>query len=283
MRRSRSSLGRLTTKVLFTAAATLSPAEALVAQQPETEGFASLSVDGPTPPVAPEVINREGTDATIRAVRLSARLNLDGELDEAFYQETRSITGFIQSVPDEGAPATERTEAWITFDDDNIYVSARVWDSAPEREWVANEMRRDARQLRQNDTFGVSFDTFYDRRNGVMFYTNPLGALGDFAITNEGNPISDWNPVWDVRTGRFDGGWTVEMQIPFKSLRYRPGRQQVWGVQLRRVVRRKNEWSYVTLIPRSASGTGGRGAFRLSRSGTLVGLEAPPKSRVIEV
>ena len=129
----------------------------------------------------------------------------------------------------------------------NIYVSARVWDSAPESEWVANELRRDTQQLRQNDTFGVMFDTFYDRRNGVMFYTNPLGALAEFGITNEGNPNSDWNPVWDVRTGRFEGGWTVEMRIPFKSLRYRPGSEQVWGLQLRRAIRRKNEWTYLTL------------------------------------
>ena len=84
-------------------------------------------------------------------------------------------------------------------------------------------MRRDTRQLRDNDSFWVVFDTFHDRRNGVAFFTNALGGLGDFAITNEGNPNSDWNPVWDVRTGRFEGGWTVEMEIPFKSLRYRPG------------------------------------------------------------
>ena len=122
-------------------------------------------------------------------------------------------------MPDEGAPATERTEAWVMFDGASIYVGARVWDTAPPSQWVANEMRRDTSQLRDNDGFWVVFDTFLDRRNGVVFYTNPLGAIGDFQITNEGNPNSDWNPVWDVRTGRFDGGWTVEMEIPFQSLR----------------------------------------------------------------
>jgi hypothetical protein len=162
-------------------------------------------------------------------------------------------------------------------------VSARVWDSAPESDWVANEMRRDTNQLRQNDTFGVMFDTFYDRRNGVMFYTNPLGALAEFAITNEGNPNTDWNPVWDVRTGRFEGGWTVEMRIPFKSLRYRPGREQVWGLQIRRAIRRRNEWIHLTSLPQSAAGGGAQGVFRVSRAGTLVGIEAPPASRVVEV
>ncbi|MGD8730227.1 MAG: DUF5916 domain-containing protein, partial [Gemmatimonadota bacterium] len=247
-------------------------------------GDEAIQIDGPPPPVPPAVVSRSSDgDVTIRAVRLSGPIRLDGVLDEPFYAETPAITDFVQAIPDNGEPPTERTEVWIGFDDTDIYVSARNWDSAPESEWVANEMRRDTNQLRQNDTFGVMFDTYYDRRNGVMFYTNPLGALAEFAITNEGNPNTDWNPVWDVRSGRFDGGWTVEMRIPFKSLRYRPGREQVWGVQLRRAVRRKNEWNYLTYIPLSVAGGGATASFRVSRAGTLVGLEAPPASRVVEL
>jgi hypothetical protein len=255
-----------------------------LAQAPRQASVPGVRIDGPPPPIAPAVINRDASgNATIRAVRLTQRPQLDGRLDEDWYREVEPISGFLQSVPDEGAPATERTEVWIGFDDANIYVSARVWDSAPERDWIANEMRRDTNQLRQNDTFGIVFDTFYDRRNGVMFYTNPLGAMADFAITNEGNPNSDWNTIWDVRTGRFDGGWTVEMEIPFKSLRYRPGAEQVWGVQLRRAIRRKNEWAHLTLVPRAAAGSGAQAVFRVSANGTLVGLEAPPPSRNLEV
>ena len=270
------------TSVLAALALLSFDAAALAAQV--DEGPPRLRVEGPPPPVAPAVISRDGEgNATVRATRLDESIRLDGVLDEPFYSRVPPISDFIQSLPVEGGEPSERTEAWIGFDDTDIYVSARVWDSAPESEWVANEMRRDTNQLRQNDTFGVMFDTFYDRRNGVMFYTNPLGALAEFAITNEGNPNTDWNPVWDVRTGRFDGGWTVEMQIPFKSLRYRPGTEQVWGLQLRRAIRRRNEWNYLTLIPLSASGGGAGGAFRVSRAGTLVGLEAPPASRVFEV
>ena len=99
------------------------------------------------------------------------------------------------------------------FDDTNVYVSARLWESAPPSQWVANEMRRDTAQLRENDNFGAFFDTFYDRRNGFMFYANPLGGRAEQQFTNEGNPNADWNPVWDVRTGRFDGGWTIEMEF----------------------------------------------------------------------
>ena len=197
----------------------------------------SVFIDGPPAPIAPAVVTRDDRgNATVRAIRLAAPLSLDGQLDEAVYRDVAPITGFIQTLPDEGNPVTETTEAWITFDDENIYVSARLWDSAPPSEWVANEMRRDASQIRNNDTFGASFDTYYDRRNGNNFFTNPLGARADVQHMNEGSANADWNPIWDVRTGRFDGGWSVEMQIPFKSLRYRPGARQIWGVQLRRSI-----------------------------------------------
>ena len=234
---------------------------------------AGLQIGGPPWPRPPAVVVRDAQGGvTVRAIKLAAGLRLDGVLDEPLYDCVRAITDLVQLMPDEGARATERTEAWIAFDAESIYISARVWDSAPPAEWVANEMRRDTPQLRDNDSFWVVFDTFRDRRNGVGFYTNALGALGDFAITNEGNPNGDWNPVWDVRTGRFDGGWTVEMEIPFKSLRYRPGPAQVWGVQLRRTIRRRNELAFLTPLPISA---GRSGIFRISQAATLVGLEVP--------
>ena len=237
--------------------------------------------DRPTPPASPAVLARDAQGrATVRAVRLATGIRLDGVLDEPAYETVAALDDFIQQEPNEGAPASERTEAWVLFDADNIYIAARLWDSAPPSAWVANEMQRDTPQLRENDTFWVAFDTFNDRRNGVAFYTNPLGALGDFAITNEGNPNGDWNPVWDVRAGRFAGGWTVEMEIPFKSLRYRPGPDPVWGIQFRRMVRRKNERSYLTPVPISA---GRRGIFRVSDAAMLVGLELPAAGNNLEI
>ena len=245
-------------------------------------GFAVTGVlDRPPPPLPPEVVARDALGrVTVRAVKLAAGLRLDGVLDEPVYEVVPAISDFVQQMPVEGAPASERTDAWIMFDATNIYVAGRVWDSAPPSAWVANEMQRDTPQLRENDSFWVAFDTFNDRRNGVAFYTNSLGALGDFGITNEGNPNGDWNPVWDVRVGRFEGGWTVEMEIPFKSLRYRAGPAPVWGVQLRRLVRRKNEQTYLTPVPISV---GRRGIFRLSDAALLTGLVLPEEGNVLEV
>ena len=101
----------------------------------------------------------------------------------------------------------------------------------------------------------------------------------DLEMTDEGNPNPDWNPIWEVQTGRFEDGWTVEMQIPFKSLRFEASTDQIWGIQLGRRTRWKNEESYITRIPISA----GPGIFRLSAAGTLTGLEVPGDNRTLEI
>jgi hypothetical protein len=251
---------------------------------------ASAQAGGPVPiapatlaaPELPETMSRSADGQVIvRAVRTTDPIRVDGQLDEAIYSTLRPITGFVQSVPREGEAATEKTEAWILFDNTTLYIAGRIHDSAPASEWVANELRRDTNQLRQNDTFGVLFDTFHDRRSGFAFYTNALGALADYAIVDEGIPNSDWNPVWSVRTGRFDGGWTVEMAIPFKTLRYTAGSGQTWGVQFRRAIRRKNEWTYLTQVPAAMGGP--QGLNRVSLGATLVGLDLPSATKNIEL
>ena len=251
------------------------------AGQTSPSGLSSDSRLNPPGPVAPATMVRtDNGRVTVRAVRLTEPLNLDGVLDEAAYQ-TPPIGGFIQTLPLEGEPASERTDAWVFYDDENLYLVCRCWDSAPPEEWIANEMRRDAQQLRDNDLFGALFDTFHDRRNGFNFYTNPLGARADQWITDEGFPNRDWNPVWSVRTGRFDGGWTAEMAIPFKSLRYVSGAGQTWGVQIRRYIRRKNEFAFLTFVPASTGGS--TSIFRVSAAADLVGLDLPSAGKNIEI
>ena len=243
-----------------------------------------VSAQDPTRPGEGAVPSARTSQITVRAVRLSAGLVFDGRLDEDVYEHERPSSGFVQQVPYEGQPASERTDAWVLFDGAAIYVSARCWDSTPPDKWVANEMRRDGAQLNQNDSFGVLLDTFGDGHDGLFFSTNPLGALQDQQITEERTSNVDWDPVWDVKTSRFDGGWTVEMRIPFKSLRYRPGASQVWGIQLRRVVRRLNEWSFVSSVPISAAGRdGSQGILRVSAAATLTGLEVPSGAKNVEL
>ena len=130
------------------------------------------------------------------------------------------VSDFVQMEPTAGAPATEKTEVWVFFDDRHLYLGGRAWDSMPESRWIANEMRRDNRNLFQNESVAFFIDSFYDRRNGVMFIVNPIGGRMDGQSTDERSYNGDYNPIWDVSTGRFENGWTFELAIPFKSLRY---------------------------------------------------------------
>jgi hypothetical protein len=228
------------------------------------------------------VISRgENGRTVIRATRLSEPLRIDGHLEESVYATVPPISDFIQTVPAEGQPSTERTEAWVMFDDNYLYVTGKMYEDVPPEKWTANELRRDTSQLRQNDMFGFLIDTFHDRRNGYNFYANPLGGFADQVVTDEGNPNVDWNPVWEVRTGRFEGGWIAEMAVPFKSIRYNSGENQTWGMQLRRSIRRKNEWTHLTMVPASTGGS--TSIFRVSRAATLIGLDLPPASKNIEI
>ena len=246
-------------------------------------GFAmapAAIIHGPPPPIAPEVINRDAEGrATMRAIRLDAPLQLDGQLDERVYFTVPPVTDFIQQEPDEGAPARDQTEVWVMFDRDTFYVAARCWSTDPER-IIANEMKRDSYNMFGNETFSVVLDTFYDRRNGFNFITNALGALFDATITNERTPNLDWNAVWDVRAGRFEQGWTLEMAIPFKSLRYRTGPSQIWGINFQRNVASTNETSFLTPIPAALAF---QGMFRFSSAPTLVGVEVPESGTRLEV
>ncbi len=234
---------------------------------------------GPPPPSAPDTISRDPSGrATVRAVRITAPLRLDGRLDEEVYTTTPGAGGFLQQLPREGAEATEPTSIWIFFDDDTLYVSAHCVDSQPDR-IVADELRRDNRNMFTfNDSVSVVLDTFHDRRNGFFFQTNALGAVRDQEI-RDGAQLESWNTVWDVKSVRTADGYTLEMAIPFKSLRYRAAGPQVWGLNVRRVVRSKNETSTLALVPASY-GVGG--ISQMNVAATLVGVETPARSMNLE-
>jgi hypothetical protein len=239
-----------------------------------------LIVHGPPPPIAPDTLTRDQNGrATMRAVRVSSPMRIDGRLDEEVYGTVPGASDFIQQDPQEGEPATEDTEAWVFFDDRNLYVSARCWDETPPDQWVVNELQRDG-NVSQDDSFNVVLDTFHDHRNGFMFQSSPLSVVRDQAFTDEGNLNESWNTVWDVRASRFDGGWTVEFEIPFKSLRYRGSGPQIWSVNFRRIVRSKNEFSTLTRIPAQY---GPAGHYHMSLAADLVGLELPVQSMNLEV
>jgi hypothetical protein len=238
--------------------------------------FTALLLVHFSPPADAQVRERR----TVHATRLAAPINIDGNLDEALYRDVMPTSDFIQIEPEDGAPATEKTEMWVAFDENNVYVTFRNWHSQMDR-LVAKEMRRDNQAIWSGDDLVVLyFDTFNDGRNGFQFVMNSIGGRGDGQAFNDGNHNGDFNTVWDVAPGRFDGGWTVEMSVPFKSIRYQPGAEQVWGINAVRTTRFKNELSFLNHVPKEY---GQPGVHYSSSAGLLLGLVAPAGSRNLDI
>lgn len=235
-------------------------------------------VDAAPAPVPPAVVSRDDDGhVTVRAIRLTEPLALDGRLDDRLYLENEPFGDFVQQEPKEGQAATEKTEVWVAFDEDAVYVGARLWESDASKR-VMSDMRRDANNLYNNDHFAVLLDTFYDRRNGYVFFANAQGGKADSQVANE-NASAEWNAIWETKSADFDGGWTIEFRIPFRSVRFQEG-STAWGINFRRMVRWKIETSFLTRVPASY---GGNGLNRTSGAATLVGIEAPSHLRNIEV
>ncbi len=204
---------------------------------------------------------------------------IDGKIDDPAWAQAPVVSAFFQREPIEGAPASERTEVRLLFDDKQLYIAFRCLDSEPEKV-VANNMRRDA-NLGEDDNVSIILDTYNDGRGGFFFSTNALGAQRDALLSNEGRSRNEaWNGVWTCKAQRDSTGWSAEMAIPFNQLRYVEESAAVWGINLGRTIRRKNEEVYLSPAPQEY---GFGGAYRTSRLGTLHGLGALRATTPFEV
>ena len=201
-------------------------------------------------------------------------IHLDGQLDEAIWTRAEPIADFTQTVPHEGQPATERTEVRIVYDDDAIYVGARMFDADPTgiRTQLA---RRDADT--EADQFRVAFDSYHDHVSSFVFGVNPSGVKTDQLIGQDGYSWDDgWDPVWATAARADSLGWTAELRIPFSQLRFSKAERQIWGVQLYRKIQRKAEEVRFAWSPPSDRGFA-------SFFGHLHGLEGLPQPRRLEL
>ncbi len=171
--------------------------------------------------------------AEIKAVYAADDFRFDGRPVEDFWQNAVPAADFVQMELHEGRPESEHTEVRIASDSDNIYVAVRCYDSEPEK-IVRNEMRRDV-DLDSDDNFMMVIDTFGSLRNGYFFTVNPNGARYDgiFYGTELLNP--DWDGVWDAKARVDEEGWTAEIVIPFKTLRFPPAQKSRHGVSISNV------------------------------------------------
>jgi hypothetical protein len=227
-----------------------------------------------------------------RVSRVEGAPDIDGEvLGEAIWQDALPATGFIQNSPDEGQSASERTEVRIIYNQDTLYfgIVCYVLDTST---IIVSDSRRDS-LLDETDSFQIILDTYLDGQTGFVFGTNPAGLEYDGQVTNEGQGSGrgggglvqrsgsqqqrgsggglnlNWDGVWAVSARVSEIGWTAEIAIPFRTLRYPLGEVQTWGLNFQRNIRHRNERSYWAPLPRQFS------LNRLSLAGELQGLEAP--------
>jgi hypothetical protein len=241
-------------------------------------GSASVSV-----PASPQA------RPALQAVRVPVGPGSAGWRENPLWDEAHVITDFFQQEPVEGAPASERTEVRVLYDDQAIYVGAWLFDSDARR-LVVGERRRDA-SLGSSDSFMVIFDTFHDGQNGYVFGTHPGGIEFDGQVVNEGRGGGgasrqqggaggglniNWDGSWTVHTERDDEGWYAYFRIPFSTLRFPSATQQTWGINFARSIARKSEEVIWSPVGRQFN------LYRVSNAGTLTGVEVPAR-RVMTV
>lgn len=231
----------------------------------------------PMPPPAPDqqppaVVSPDGY--VVRPVFFATPPVIDGRLDDAIWKTAARITNFTQIEPDEGKPATERTEVFLGYDHDNFYIGARCWDLHPKK-IVTTTLTRDS-DMGYDDILQILIDTYHTGRSGYVFTTNSGGVQVDGLVRNEGEQVDlDWDGVWTVESRRDDKGWTSEIVIPWRTLRFPNQAEQVWGFNVEREAAHIQERSFWKPV-----GHSWYARYKLSEAGTLVGLQgAKPGGR----
>ena len=216
---------------------------------------------------------------TTTAFQLSTAPTIDGVVaDDPAWRQVTPASGFSQVRPDAGMAATQKTEVFVGFTDDALYIGVIAYDDNPAGIIVADS-RRDS-SLNDTDSFLVIIDGFQDGQNGFVFGTNPAGLEYDGQVTNEGSGgfrsggggfNLNWDTTWTVSATISDIGWSAEMEIPFSSLRYGGGEVQSWGINFQRNIRRNNEVAYWAPIERQFN------LYRVSEAGVIGGIRVPNK------
>ena len=251
--------------------------------------LASPPAAGQSGPASSE--NREVTAAglpLVRAVRVEGAPEIDGDvLGDPMWDDAEPTTGFRQSTPNEGQPASERTEVRIVYNGETLYVGVICYVRDPGT-IIVSDSRRDT-PLNETDSFRIIIDTYRDSQNGFVFGTNPAGLEYDGQVTNAGQGSGrgggggrpgqqrgsggglnlNWDGAWQVSASISEIGWSAEFAIPFRTLRYPSGEGQTWGVNFQRNIRHSNEESFWAPLPRQFN------LYRLSLAGEVQGLQVP--------
>ena len=224
----------------------------------------------PAPPASDPAANQP---REVHTARCASSIAIDGVLNDAAWQTADACSTFTMRDPVEGARPSQRTVVRVLYDDDALYVAARLYDTAPDS--ILSELvRRDAGT--RSDRFTVYLDPYYDRRSGYYFGVNAAGTLFDGTLYNDSWNDGSWDGVWEGKAKIDDQGWTVEMKIPFSQLRFAKADVQRWGINFLRQMGRGFEDDYFVLRPKKSSGF-------VSLFPTLVGLEHVKPTNAIQI
>ena len=236
-------------------------------------------------PAHAQLADEGSLSPNLRAIMLDVAPTIDGDvLGDDSWSAVTPATGFWQVQPSDGKAATQRTEVFVGYTDDALYVAVMAYDEDPSA-IIVSDSRRDS-SLNDTDAFLFVIDGMLDRQNGYVFGTNAAGIEYDGQVTKEGAGDDfgsgggafnlNWDGSWTVQAKVGENGWSAEFEIPFATLRYRSGDVQDWGINFQRNIRRNNEIAYWAPLDRN------RNLYRVSRAGTLQDID-PPSQRNLQV
>ncbi|MCP4570845.1 MAG: carbohydrate binding family 9 domain-containing protein [bacterium] len=256
------------------AAAVLTAALPALAPNLTLAAVPSFAPEGPSPAYT-ETAN--GTATALPSIEAryldGAEIELDGRLDEAVWDEAQTGWGFRQVDPDRFTPAAVPSTFKILYDRDAVYLGMACWEN--DMADVASFLgRRD--QIEASDIVSIYFDPYHDRTTGYNFRVSPAGVQADAYIFDNGNRDWNWDAVWQAEVSHDARGWYVEIRIPFSQMRYKPGPDMTWGLQVYRWLHGRGEDTGWVLWDRDQSGF-------VSRWGELTGLKDVPAPRQLEV
>jgi hypothetical protein len=210
---------------------------------------------------------------TITVQRIGQAIQIDGVLSEPAWNMLSPVSKFTQREPLEGTTPSQSTLVYIGYDDNALYIGARLFDSAPDS-IIARLDRRD--EGFDSDMFGIFLDPYLDRRSGYYFGMNAAGTVFDGVLMNDDWDDDSWDGVWTGAVSIDENGWCAEFRIPFSQLRFHQSKEYEWGINFRRDIKRHDETAYLVYTPRGGSGF-------VSRFPVLRGVENINSSRNVEV
>jgi hypothetical protein len=223
--------------------------------------------------IIPGVTGQTPEKKSYKATRLTTEPTIDGILNDDAWKEGTWDDNFTQNQPYSGRSATQRTEFKILFDENNLYVAIKAYDTSPDS--IVNRLTR--RDEADGDLAGIILDSFHDLRTGFLFGVSSAGVKYDQMFTNDGqNQDSSWDPNWWVKTSINKEGWLAEMKIPFSQVRFEKNSGDVWGLEIARIIYRNNEQDFWQHIPRDAPGF-------IHLMGEISGLEQIKPRKIFDI